>query len=451
MVLFSVALVAVACSGDDDSPATSAATSGANLPDSPVGNQVAWFVAASASGTITPVDYEAHFTADFRAAVPVEQLVAPLAAGPYELVDVLPGRTPHYLSATVAQGGAQYVLAANVDPAAPGTPLRGLTLRSAAAAPDSAGGRPTTWEEIDARAAALAPRVGMVVSEVDTTGGCASLHRLAPDDPQPLASVMKLYVLGALAEAVLDQRAAWGQPVPVDPALATLPSGVIQNEPAGTEVAARDLAALMISISDNTATDHLIQVVGRSEVEAQLAQFSIADPFTNLPFITIDESFVLQLVDYPNLADQWRTADTDGQRALLGSPAVAHAEVTMESAAGWTDPRWEGIGWFGSPADVCLALSGLHAQAADPAMAEVGDVMSISDGGLGLDKATWPTTWLKGGSAPGVFALAYLAEHTDGRVIAVVLLLADPAAALDEATVAPEALTLVRAAFDLVR
>jgi len=49
-----------------------------------------------------------------------------------------------------------------------------------------------------------------------------------------------------------------------------------------------------------------------------------------------------------------------------------------------------------------------------------------------------------------VFALAYLAEHTDGRVIAVVLLLADPGAALDEATVGPEAVTLARAAFDLV-
>lgn len=448
-VVFSLLLTAVACAGDDDSPATSAAPSGVELPDSPVGNQVAWFVEASASGTIAPADYEAHFAADFRAAVPVDQLVASLAGGRYEVIDVRPGLTPHYLTATVTQGGVEYVLTANVDAAAAATPITGLTLRSNAATPDSPAGRPTSWEELDARAAALAPRVGLVVSAVDSAGGCASLHRLAPDEPQPLASVMKLYVLGALAEAVRGQRAAWGQQVPVEPALATLPSGVLQLEPAGTAVAVRDLAALMISISDNTATDHLIQLVGRSAVEDQLARFSIADPFTNLPFITINESFVLQLTDYPNLADQWRAADTAVRRALLGSPAIAGAEVTIENAAGWTDPRWEGIGWFGSPADVCLALGGLHAQAADPAMGELGDAMSISDGGLGLDKATWPTTWFKGGSEPGVFTLAYLAEHTDGRVIAVALLLADPAAALDEATVAPEALTLVRAAFDL--
>ena len=72
-----------------------------------------------------------------------------------------------------------------------------------------------------------------------------------------------------------------------------------------------------------------------------------------------------------------------------------------------------------------------------PGLADVDVALSVEDGGLGLAHGTWPTTWFKGGSEPGVFALGYLAEHRDGRVFVAVLLLADPVGALDDAAFDP--------------
>jgi hypothetical protein len=53
-----------------------------------------------------------------------------------------------------------------------------------------------------------------------------------------------------------------------------LPSGQPQNELDGTQISVLDTAAKMISISDNTAADMLINLVGRSAVEAQDRQWS---------------------------------------------------------------------------------------------------------------------------------------------------------------------------------
>ena len=42
----------------------------------------------------------------------------------------------------------------------------------------------------------------------------------------------------------------------------------------------------MIAISDNTATDHLIDLVGRDRVEAALTVFGHSDPAMTVPFLT---------------------------------------------------------------------------------------------------------------------------------------------------------------------
>ena len=45
----------------------------------------------------------------------------------------------------------------------------------------------------------------------------------------------------------------------------------MQDWPPGAAVTVETLATLMISVSDNTATDTLIRLVGRERVEARLA------------------------------------------------------------------------------------------------------------------------------------------------------------------------------------
>ncbi|WP_316310806.1 serine hydrolase, partial [Clavibacter michiganensis] len=74
----------------------------------------------------------------------------------------------------------------------------------------------------------------------------------------------------APARAAAEGRLAWHDPLPVPADVRGLPSGERQNAPPGTVVGVRDTAEKMIAISDNTATDMLIQAVGREAVEAAL-------------------------------------------------------------------------------------------------------------------------------------------------------------------------------------
>lgn len=68
----------------------------------------------------------------------------------------------------------------------------------------------------------------------------------------------------------------------------------MQDDPDGTQISVLDTAAKMISISDNTAANMLINLVGRSAVQAQDRQWS-DHAALNVPFLTTREAFILKL------------------------------------------------------------------------------------------------------------------------------------------------------------
>ena len=79
-------------------------------------------------------------------------------------------------------------------------------------------------------------------------------------------------------------------------------------------------AAKMISISDNTAADMLIHLVGRSAVQAQDRQWS-DHAALNVPFLTARESLLLKIINYPALANQYLSL-APGQRAAFLASSV---------------------------------------------------------------------------------------------------------------------------------
>jgi beta-lactamase class A len=78
-----------------------------------------------------------------------------------------------------------------------------------------------------------------------------------------------LFVFGALAHQIAAGRVSWNQELTVTDALKSPGSGSLQDVRSGTRVSVRQTAAMMIAISDNTAADMLIHLVGRSAVQAQ--------------------------------------------------------------------------------------------------------------------------------------------------------------------------------------
>lgn len=310
---------------------------------------------------------------------------------------------------------------------------------------------PTTWTGLRERLAAVAPQVSLLAARIDQrSGACRPVEAIAADRARPLGSAFKLYVLGALAEAVRTGRATWDEPLAIRDEWKSLPSGTMQNLPAGTTLPLRTFANQMISISDNTATDHLIHRLGRGAVERQQFTFGTRDPLANIPLPTTRELFQLKLTDYPKLLREYRRLPRPARSGYLTDVVDPMPLPGAEEAAGWTNPRSiDDVEWFASPKDICSAFSGLRTLAATPGLEPVDQALSINDGGLLLDAGTWRKIWFKGGSEPGVVTLNYLAETTTGQTFVVSAMASDPNTALPNSAVS-ELQALIRGAFGMV-
>src|SRR4029077_16510325 len=185
-----------------------------------------------------------------------------------------------------------------------------------------------------------------------------------------------------------------------------LPPGELQNEPDGTRISVLDSAAMMISLSDNTAADLLTSLVGRPAVEAALTATGMASPDLDRPFLTTREIFVLKLDQWPALAQRYVTAGEPSRRALLASTVDRAPLPAVEDADVWIAPRdIDHLEYFASASDLCRAYTSLAAPARQPGLAPTRRFPSLNDDGLQLDPAQWQTTWFKGGSEPGVMTL----------------------------------------------
>jgi beta-lactamase class A len=425
-------------------PAAAAAPATAVVPPvTPAGVQLGWLIAAMPRLPLSGAQVRAHFDAAFLAQVSPAVLNQALQA--MVSIRLLAVRLSE-LSTVVADvtiGGAgppaQVFLA--VD-------RQGL-INWLRISPATAGPSPATWAGVDAALQSAAPQVRLLVADV-TGGSCQPVHGLDPGTAAPLAAVFKLYVLDALGQAVAAGKVGWNQLLTVTAQLKSLPPGELQDEPDGTRVSVLDTAAAMISLSDNTATDMLIHLLGRAAVEAALTRTGMADPALDRPFLTTREIFTLKILRWPALARRYLAAGQAGRRALLAG-TVDRAPLPALAAAGdWTAPRAvNSLEYFASASDLCRVYASLAALARRPGPAPIGQLLSLNDDGLQLDPAQWRTTWFKGGSEPGVLTAAFMATTRTGHSYVVTVLAENPSQPINQATAIPVILSAVKAAFTL--
>jgi hypothetical protein len=315
--------------------------------------------------------------------------------------------------------------------------------------PATTGPTPATWADVDAALRSVAPQVRLLVADV-SNGSCRTVHSIDPGTAAPIGAAFKLYVLAALGHAVASGTVRWNQPLTVTAQLKSLPAGELQNEPDGTQVSVLDTAAAMTSLSDNTATDMLINLVGRSAVEDALTTTGMANPALDRPLLTTREIFVLKLRQWPALAERYISANEPSRRTLLAS-TVDRAPLPAVAAAGsWIAPRdINSLEYFASASDICRAYASLAALGARPGLSPIGQVLSLNDDSLALDPAQWKTTWFKGGSEPGVLTMAYLATTRTGHSYVVTVLAEDPSQPIDETIAVPVMLSAIKGAFTL--
>lgn len=371
------------------------------------------------NGEAVPEDV---FTAGFQAAIPAAQikaLSANLVAqfGAAVAVDLLSPRdgTRAVLHIRFERGLAKGSLA--IDPAEEGrvSELLFTSVDSVAVAGD-------TPEKIAADLAALPGEVNAWFAPLD--GGAPVIARGA-DRSLALGSTFKLYVLAALAEDVKAGRRKWSDVVPLTEK--SYPSGRLQDWPQGAPLTLHSLASMMISISDNTATDQLIAVLGRQRILKLMKDSGHANPGANDPFLTTRELFVLKTMD-PAFLDRWRTKSPDAITAAEVLMAVANPPLEEVNAAFAQGPKAIDIEWFASPADLAKLFAHMR-RTADPA---VFDIMAINPSATPAIKEGWRYIGFKGGSEPGVMNLTWLLTDKAGRDWVLTLGWNNPAAALDE-------------------
>jgi hypothetical protein len=235
----------------------------------------------------------------------------------------------------------------------------------------------------------------------------------AAEQPLAVGSAAKLAVLVAVQGAVEQGRLRWDQVVPLDPAWKSLPSGQLQAWPDGTPLTLATLANLMISVSDNTATDALIRIAGREAVEA-------VSP-ANAPFPTTRELFTLKTADKAPVRAEWVAGDAAARRAILDG--IANEPLPLVGAI--SSSATHDVEWFFTARELCRLLD----QTA--ALPSVG-----INPGLASARA-WKSVAYKGGSEIGVLNLSTRVVDRDGGVHCVVASWNDDAPLDDERLFAP--------------
>ncbi len=448
-LIVAVVLVAAACSSPGAAaPVRSAAASAGPAkavipPDTPAGAQLRWLIGALARLPLPDAQVRAHFDAAFLAQVSPPVLNQALEAVVSVKLLSIQVSELSTLVASASTGGAvqQAQVWLTVDRR---DLISGLRISPASTAPT-----PATWAGVDTALRSAAPQVRLLVANV-SNGSCQPVDSIDPATAAPLGSAFKLYVLDALGNAVASGKVHWNQPLTVTAQLKSLPSGELQTKPDGTQISVQDTAAKMISISDNTAANMLINLVGRPAVEAALTTTGMAVPALDQPFLTTRELFILKLDQWPTLANRYIAANQAGRRALLASTIDRAPLPAVAAAKAWTTPRdINSLDWFASANDICRAYTSLAALVRRPGLSPIGQVLSLNDGGLQLDPAQWKTTWFKGGSEPGVLTLTYLATTRTGKSYVVTVLAENPSQPINEATAAPVMLSAIKGAFTL--
>ena len=168
----------------------------------------------------------------------------------------------------MALGAIASACAQTVHPAT--TPMPPASSQPAAARPAAVPRSPVTAATLDAavraEVAACPGNVWIYAKNLDT----GATYDYRGDERVRTASTIKLPILVAVYAEVAAGRARWDQPLVLTKDKKVSGSGVLTEFADGTTITLRDAANLMIVVSDNTATNLVLDVVSSDTVNARM-------------------------------------------------------------------------------------------------------------------------------------------------------------------------------------
>ncbi len=237
-------------------------------------------------------------------------------------------------------------------------------------------------------------------------GGAAEIiQSLHPERSMSVASEIKLYILGAILKDINAGRRHWDDLLELRTDDRSYPESQMRLWPVGMRITLETATILMMSVSDNTATDLLIREVGRPQIESVVLEAGNCSADRNIPFVAMREMVRLKS-NHSELGRTYCGLSAETKRAFLETTVQTMPEerVTLQGSV----ERIEELEWFASPNDVLRIYEYLLNHSQRGAGAQTRSILSIHPEPTWIDRSRWDFIHHKSGGEPGVLNFNYL-------------------------------------------
>ncbi len=409
------------------------------LPDGSATNQLRWLLGELASSNTSLSEINAHFHPDFLAQIPAATIRDEIAAMRAEIsdpvIDDLITATPVYTRGIIAQrgqtSGAMFIsLNTNYGDGVDDGLITSLSWTpgfftdGSNVTPEFAN---ANLSSLGQSVRGLATNTAMLVASIENDR-CKGIYGHNAQLSYPTGSIFKLWVLGALAEEIRKGRISPSAMVAMKSDEYAL-GGAINDVAPGTQIPLAQMANLMLGVSDNTATDHIHDLIPRNRLEKILARFNNKNKSDLTPFLSTNEQFHVGFTLTPAKAQAYANGSDSEQRTILTNDIEPLGAVT-----GFQQNNWDELlesSWSASAFDVCQAYAGLRTYDNRSEAFELLDQAAGADAVLLSLRKRWDRVWQKGGSLATVdgnfvFTLSWLLESDDKGAYVVVIMLNNP-------------------------
>ncbi len=266
-----------------------------------------------------------------------------------------------------------------------------------------------TWAEVEAAARALPGQSAFEVRDL-ASGRVLGSHQ--PERLLGAGSTSKLLLFSRLLGDLAAGERRWEDRVVLGSQHLSAPSGIMHLWPLGGPLTLHTAAVLLISLSDNTAADLLLDELGRGRIEQTMDEMGVGTHELSRPFLSTRAVFRL-VASPPELQERYRRAAHSERLQMLRDIEAARPQAIQQTTESWR----EGFDWYFSAAEVVRMLDHLRRQIAEAPMGKA--IFGMSPAGIASDG--WKFVGYKGGSSPGRLALAALLEDDVGGVGACLL------------------------------
>lgn len=238
------------------------------------------------------------------------------------------------------------------------------------------------------------------------------LYSVRDDERFAVGSSFKLFILGTLAAEVNADRRGLDNVMRLESNLVGPPHSELASWPMGSPVTLQTLALKMISISDNTATDHLLHLLGRQNIEAQMVTMGDKDAQWNIPLLSTREMTMLRDKSKGMPARAYQQLDEAGKRKFLDELSQGppnYDDLDFDTSA------YDLAEWYATPLDMANAMVWLKQNTTpDHAAHPLRAVMAVETK-LPHDSEQWPYVGFKGGSEDQLVAANWLLKNRNGH------------------------------------